>query len=73
MNFFGYKSQFTQVIALSVSGILLLAISFTLLEPTISLAQTSVFTIRQQVTAELSFTVPAANVTMVGALAGTTA
>ena len=72
MNFFGYKSQFTQVIALSVSGILLLAISFTLLEPTISLAQTSIFTIRQQVTAELSFTVPAANVTMVGALAGIT-
>ena len=72
MNIVSYKNQLTQAVSLAVCSILLLAISFTFIEPTITSAQTSIFTIRQQVTAELSFSVPPTNVTMVGALAGIT-
>ena len=45
---------------------------FLVLEPTVSQAVTSQFSIRQQVQSEISFTLNAANVTMAGALLGIT-
>ena len=50
----------------------MLAFLFLSLEPTVSQAVTSTFTVRQQITSEISFLVSAANVTMAGTLAGIT-
>lgn len=60
--------------AVPLSACLLVAIivSYIVLEPVVSMAQTDVFNIRQQVTGEISFLVPATDVTMVGPLAGIT-
>lgn len=51
---------------------LFLSFLFVLIEPTISRAVTSQFTITQSVTAEISFSTAPSNVTMNGALAGIT-
>ena len=56
----------------ATSGILAVVLSFSVLEATVTHAATSIFSVRQQVTAEISFTLSAANVTMAGALGGVT-
>ena len=62
----------TNILMIASAGIMLLSLTFTLLEPAVSRAQTSTFTVRQQITGEISFLIPPTNVTMVGALAGIT-
>ena len=66
------QSQSADVLILVVCSFVLVSLLFPLLEPAISLAQTSIFTIRQPVVGEISFTTSAANVTMAGSLAGLT-
>ncbi len=61
-----------QAIMLATAIVVMVAFVFTLLEPTLGFAITDDFTIRQQITDEISFTVPAADVTMVGAIQGIT-
>jgi len=60
----------------ATGGILIAIMTFLVLEPTVSRgvvpSTTDVFTIRQQITDEISFLVPAADVTMVGPIAGIT-
>lgn len=71
---YGHKiASHTSRILMLASGALMLAVmSFSVLEPTVSQAVTSIFSVRQQITGEISFLVPAANITMNGALAGIT-
>lgn len=71
---YGQKiASHTSRILMLASGALMLAVmSFSVLEPTVSQAVTSVFSVRQQITGEISFLIPATNVTMNGALAGIT-
>lgn len=66
------KKQLSQVFTFAMSGMLVAMLSFSVLEPTVSQAVTSIFSVRQQVTAEISFTLSAANVAMTGALGGVT-
>ena len=72
MNFITLQNESKQNLMIAISGFLLLVLSFAVLEPAISLAQTSTFSVRQQVTSEVSFSTSAANVTMAGSLAGLT-
>lgn len=71
---YGQKiASHTSRILMLASGALMLAVmSFSVLEPTVSQAVTSIFSVRQQITGEISFLIPATNVTMNGALAGIT-
>lgn len=64
--------NFANILMIASAGIMVGALTFTMFEPTVSIAQTSVFTVRQQITGEISFLVPPTNVTMIGALAGIT-
>lgn len=66
------NKQVSQILIFAMSGMLMTVLSFTMLEPIVSQAATSTFSVRQQVTAEISFTLSAANVAMVGALGGVT-
>ena len=66
------RFQFWQSSALSGIGMISSMFLFLVLEPTVSQAVTSQFSIRQQVQSEISFTLNAANVTMAGALLGIT-
>ncbi len=62
-----------EIFMVSVALGLLVSFMFMLLEPAISRAQAlNTFTVTQVVTAEISFSTPASNVTMVGQLAGLT-
>jgi hypothetical protein len=72
LDFGSLRKQIIQIVMLATSGVLLTVCAFTTLEPTVSQAVTSQFSIRQQVTSEISFTLAAANVTMNGALLGIT-
>lgn len=60
--------RYSVVSALILSFILMSL--YMVLEPVIGRAATDTFTVRQQITSEISFLVPAADVTMVGAIAG---
>ena len=66
------KSVATQGIALALGVITAMTFGFTMLEPQLGFAVVDDFTIRQQITDEISFTVPAADVTMVGPIQGIT-
>lgn len=66
------KQTVGHAIMAAITAVVLLALSFSVLEPTLSLAIVDDFTIRQQITDEISFTVPAADVTMAGAIQGIT-
>ncbi len=61
-----------QAATIASAVVLTIVMLFSLLEPTLSLAITDEFIVRQQITDEISFLVPAADVTMVGAIAGIT-
>jgi hypothetical protein len=66
------KSHLTHILLLATSSLVMITLSFSVLEPTVSQAVTSIFSVRQQVSGEISFLVPAANVTMNGVLLGIT-
>ena len=72
MSTFITKTPLFQVVVLALVSSFMLAFLFLSLEPTVSQAVTSTFTVRQQITSEISFLVSAANVTMAGTLAGIT-
>ena len=72
LHFRSLRKQIKQIVMLAMSGVLITICTFTTLEPTVSQAVTSQFSIRQQVQSEISFTLNAANVTMAGALLGIT-
>lgn len=62
-----------RAIVLATAFIVLSAVMFTVFEPALSLGQVnSTFTVTQQITDEISFTVPATNVTMVSPIQGIT-
>ncbi len=66
-----YKDLTKQALLLATGMVLLCFTTFALLEPTLSLGQVpSTFTITQQITDEISFTVPATNITMVSPIQG---
>ena len=66
-----YKNLTKQALLLATGMVLLCFTTFALLEPTLSLGQVnSSFTITQQITDEISFTVPATNITMVSPIQG---
>ena len=68
-----FKSVLSEALFVATTMTLLGAILFTLCEPALSLGQTtSTFTVTQQIDGEISFTVPAANITMTGAIQGIT-
>lgn len=75
LNDFNFRSsaQFS-LLLWSVAATFLIAVSFVFVEPIVSQAATAsdAFTVRQQVTAEISFTVNAPDVTMIGAIGGVT-
>ena len=62
----------SRILMLALGALMLAVMSFSVLEPTVSQAVTSIFSVRQQITGEISFLVPPANITMNGALAGIT-
>ena len=62
----------SRILMLALGALMLVVMSFSVLEPTVSQAVTSIFSVRQQITGEISFLVPPANITMNGALAGIT-
>ena len=59
-------------ISYATAALLILAVSFTLVEPQVMRAQTNTFKITQSVTAEISFLATSSAVTMVGPLTGIT-
>jgi hypothetical protein len=59
-------------ILVTVACVALLMASIMVFEPALGMAVTDTFTIQQTVSSEISFLVPAADVTMAGALAGIT-
>lgn len=68
-----FKEITKDALMVATACMVLCAIFFTLLEPALSLGQVnSVFTITQQIDGEISFTVPATNITMTGAIQGIT-
>lgn len=66
------SEQFKKSLIVSVIILFIAVASFCMLEPTVGQAVTNTFTIRQQITSEISFVATSTNVTMVGALAGVT-
>jgi hypothetical protein len=68
-----FKEVTKEALMVATACMVMCAILFTLLEPALSLGQVnSVFTINQQIDGEISFTTPAANITMTGAIQGIT-
>lgn len=68
-----FKSVLSKSLFVATTLIILGALLFTMLEPALSLGQVnSTFTVTQQITDEISFTVSAANVTMVSPIQGIT-
>ena len=74
MPFTVIKSLVSRTLLQSGAVVLMLMLGFVLVEPAISLSAsaTDTFTIRQQITSEISFLVSAANVTMNGTIGGLT-
>jgi hypothetical protein len=64
--------QFIQTIRFSIASLIIIMMSFLVLEPTVSSAIEDQFTITQQVTAEISFLTPSADIVMSPTLAGIT-
>lgn len=64
--------MYWNAVTISAAIVLTIVMLFSLLEPTLGFAITDDFIVRQQVTDEISFLVPAADVTMVGPIAGIT-
>lgn len=64
--------EFIKTLKTSTTALLMLALMFLVVEPTISNAIEDQFTVTQSVTAEISFLTPSSNVTMSPALAGIT-
>jgi hypothetical protein len=72
-NQFDLRHTVSQASLLAVAFVLIGCFVFVLFEPTVTrgaIPATSTFTIRQEINNEISFQTPAANVTMVGNLAG---
>jgi len=69
-----YKTTFGQALTATAMLFLLATFSFFLIEPKVSTADSASrsFTIEQEITGEVSFVVPPANVQMVGSLTGMT-
>lgn len=60
-------------VMMATTAVVFCAVMFAVLEPSLSLGQVnSTFTVTQQITDEISFTVPATNVTMVSPIQGIT-
>jgi hypothetical protein len=67
------KSLIKDAGVVALATVTLLAFVFSMMEPALTFGQVnSVFTITQQIDGEISFTVPAANITMAGAIQGIT-
>lgn len=68
-----FRDVAKEAVMIAVTVVLFAALLFTLFEPALSLGQVnSTFTITQQIDGEISFTVPATNVTMVSPIQGIT-
>ena len=73
MHRVNFKSHLTNIALLAMSSLMMVTLSFSVFEPTVSQAITSgPFSVRQQVSGEISFLVNATNITMNGALLGIT-
>ena len=72
MYWLALRKEVTRIVAVTVGCIVLVMAAFPCFEPIVSQAVTSVFSVRQQITGEISFLVPPTNITMNGALAGIT-
>ncbi len=72
MYWLSIKKECNRVAVVTMSCLVILMAGFLYFEPMVSHAVTSVFSIRQQITGEISFLVPPTNITMNGALAGIT-
>jgi hypothetical protein len=67
------KSSAQNALMVATATVVMIAFGFVLMEPALSLGQVnSSFTITQQIDGEISFTVPATNVTMVNPIQGIT-
>jgi hypothetical protein len=68
-----FRDVAKEAVMIAVTLVLFAALLFTLFEPALSIGQVnSTFTITQQIDGEISFTVPATNVTMVSPIQGIT-
>jgi len=72
MNCSTIKKNLTHALMTSTTLMIMLTLSFSLLEPVVSRAATNTFIITQSITAELSFLATSSAVTMVGSIAGIT-
>ena len=66
------KKELSAIVSLTAGCVMVVLVSFPCLEPVVSQAVPSIFSVRQQITGEISFLVPPTNIVMNGALAGIT-
>ena len=66
------KNHTGNALMFTIAVMTIFTLSFMVLEPTVSRAQTNTFTVKQTITAEISFLATSSAVTMVGNLAGIT-
>ena len=72
MNLSTIKQNLSHSLMFATSAMVMLTLSFTLLEPTVTRAITNTFIVTQSITAEISFLATSSAVTMVGSIAGIT-